>query len=216
MKNQAQLNDALNRAVNGTSTSNHSLIMKGFTDKGIPAANILPRENVLTYAGWLALGRVVKKGEKGVRISVGIDCYKKLDEEGNQKVPVRKWKDAYVFHISQTKLIEDDSKEKNNKDSVTQSITQKEKICQYLGTINALIKKGLPEAVLEYQLNNLGLKPHDIHEILANRNIQGYQFGADLIDRESKDLEILKAVQLENEQSESVLSLYHLASAKVS
>ena len=65
--------EALNRAQNGTSEANYALIMAGFSAMGIPAHYIKPRESVLTFHAWKALGRSVKKGSHGVRIQTVIE-----------------------------------------------------------------------------------------------------------------------------------------------
>lgn len=48
--------EALSRAVNGLSLGNYPAIFGGFMAKGIPEAEIKPRENVFTYQAWRALG----------------------------------------------------------------------------------------------------------------------------------------------------------------
>jgi antirestriction protein ArdC len=73
---------------------------------GIPANDVRPRENVFTFAAWKALGRVVKKGEHGVRIVTVIPCTKKNEETG-EEVPVKKVKATTVFHVSQTKPLDE-------------------------------------------------------------------------------------------------------------
>ena len=90
--------DALQRAQNGHSMTNYAAIFDGFTRKGIPADDIKPRENVLTFNAWKALGRTVSKGEHGVRVVTVIDTTDK--ETGQSKK--RLWTTT-VFHISQTK-----------------------------------------------------------------------------------------------------------------
>jgi antirestriction protein ArdC len=95
MKTEHQ-QDALNRARSGNSMLNYQAILAGFTAKGIPAADIIPRENVLTYNAWQAIGRQVKKGEKGIKV---ISWIKTTDKTGAESMrPIS----ATVFHISQT------------------------------------------------------------------------------------------------------------------
>ena len=88
--------EALNRAATGISLTNYPMILAGFIQKGIPADHIKPRENVFTFNAWKALGRVVKKGEHGVRVVVWIET------EKNGEKARRPWS-AIVFHESQTK-----------------------------------------------------------------------------------------------------------------
>ena len=42
-------------------------VIKGLNAKGIKSADIQLRVNVLPYKGWIAQGRVVMKGQHGVR-----------------------------------------------------------------------------------------------------------------------------------------------------
>jgi hypothetical protein len=101
--------EALTRATCGQSLSNWPAIIEGFTAKGIPESEILPRENVFTYNAWRALGRQVRRGEHGVKVMTMIPVHDKRD--GNADEPqelgkpkrrgLRCWS-ATVFHISQT------------------------------------------------------------------------------------------------------------------
>ena len=61
--------ESLARAQNGDVNSNYAIIMREFMARGIASADINPRENVLTFNAWKALGRHVRKGEHGVRLS---------------------------------------------------------------------------------------------------------------------------------------------------
>jgi N-terminal domain of anti-restriction factor ArdC len=78
-------------------------IFQGFAAKGIPEAEIKPRENVFTFKAWKALGRVVRRGEHGVKVVTFIDCKSKQTDSdtGERKVTRRPWTTT-VFHISQT------------------------------------------------------------------------------------------------------------------
>ena len=90
--------DALHRAASGQSCANYGAIFQGFEKKGISPDDIKPRENVFTFKAWKALGRVVKKGEHGVRVITFIETADK--ETGQTKK--RPWTTT-VFHVSQTK-----------------------------------------------------------------------------------------------------------------
>ena len=90
--------DALNRARTGNSMLNYQAILAGFTAKGIPSSEIIPRENVLTLPAWNALGRKVKKGETGIKVTSWIRYTDKLGQE--QVRPTS----GTVFHISQTEI----------------------------------------------------------------------------------------------------------------
>lgn len=91
--------EALHRATSGESVANFNAILKGFTDRGLSMDEIKPRENVFTFDAWKALGRYVKKGEKGVQILTFIE---RTDKNGAKSR--RPWRTT-VFHISQTESI---------------------------------------------------------------------------------------------------------------
>ena len=109
--------EALSRAVNGQTLSNWPAIFAGFMAKGIPESDIRPRENVLTYHAWRALGRQVRRGEHGVKVVTFVtvdskDSKQEADGVATNDVdgtdqPKRKggfrrpWT-ATVFHVSQT------------------------------------------------------------------------------------------------------------------
>lgn len=97
----ASTQEALQRATSGQSYSNFPAIFQGFAAKGIPESDIKPRENVFTYEAWKALGRVVRRGEHGVRIVTFIECSKENKQTGEKEAFRRLWRTT-VFHISQT------------------------------------------------------------------------------------------------------------------
>ena len=105
MTKEEKSREALARATSGQSTGNYAAIFEGFMAKGVPIEDIRPRENVLTFRAWLALGRVVRKGEHGVRILSVIDLASK-DENESQGKRRRKARPTTVFHISQTTPLE--------------------------------------------------------------------------------------------------------------
>lgn len=95
--------EALGRAAGGMSTSNYAAIFSGFASKGIPAADINPRENVFTFNAWRALGRTVKRGEHGVKVVTWIN--RAADPSATNPKAQRGYKfprSVTVFHISQT------------------------------------------------------------------------------------------------------------------
>ena len=104
--------NALGRAVSGKSMMNYAGIVHGFMERGIPADEINPRENVFTYRAWQALGRQVRKGEKGIKVITYIPLDPKRREDGtiDPKRPggARPWSTT-VFHISQTDPMQDRS-----------------------------------------------------------------------------------------------------------
>ncbi|MHC4621835.1 MAG: ArdC family protein [Planctomycetota bacterium] len=106
--------EALARAQNPYgSTRNFMDIINGFTGRGIPPDDVRPRENVFTYQAWKALGRQVRKGEHGVKVTTWIpmDITKREAEEARKaetegRKPKRRShcrpRTATVFHVSQT------------------------------------------------------------------------------------------------------------------
>ena len=108
MSNAAIQTEALSRAQAGQSFTNYPAIIRGFTDRGIPENDILPRENVFTFHAWKALGRVVKKGEHGVKVCTYVPMTKKTTgDDGTETVEQigSKPRTAFVFHVSQTKAL---------------------------------------------------------------------------------------------------------------
>lgn len=103
--------DALNRAVGGNSLSNYEAIYNGFKAKGIPESEIKPRENIFTYHAWRAIGRQVRKGEKGVKIGTYRSYSKTVNNDDGTKTTVNGARptSTTVFHISQTDLTIDNS-----------------------------------------------------------------------------------------------------------
>ena len=103
MTTQEKYSEALNRAQNCRSDYNISLVINHFSDLGIDEENILPGENVLTFAAWKALNRYVKKGEHGCKVITYITG-KKKDKKGNEESYTYP-KTTAVFHISQTEKL---------------------------------------------------------------------------------------------------------------
>jgi hypothetical protein len=100
--------EALSRAIQGQSFSNFPAIFAGFQAKGVPESEIKPRENVFTFNAWKALGRVVRKGEHGVKVVTFIDCQsKETDTETAEKKSFRRPWTTTVFHVSQTDAIQE-------------------------------------------------------------------------------------------------------------
>jgi len=103
--------EALDRVLSGQTLSNWPAIFAGFVAKGIPEDEIKPRENVFTYHAWRALGRQVRRGEHGVKVTTFVPMDKKTGEKdpatGEEKrlcLGKRAWS-ATVFHISQTDAV---------------------------------------------------------------------------------------------------------------
>ena len=98
--------ESLTRAVSGQSFTNFPAIFQGFAAKGIPESEIKPRENVFTFDAWKALGRVVRRGEHGVKVVTFIESRSKETDAdtGERKVIRRPWTTT-VFHVSQTEAL---------------------------------------------------------------------------------------------------------------
>ena len=103
--------EALSRAVGNQSLTNWPAIFQGFAAKGIPEHEIKPRENVFTYHAWRALGRQVRRGEHGVKVTTWVPAAGKeeTDPTTGEKKQGRGFsvcKFATVFHVSQTDPIQ--------------------------------------------------------------------------------------------------------------
>jgi hypothetical protein len=101
--------EALTRAISGQTMSNYPAIFQGFIAKGIPEAEILPRENVFTFNAWRALRRTVRRGEHGVRVLTFIDRAIQNKETGESKTIRLAWTTT-VFHVSQTEALQGDDR----------------------------------------------------------------------------------------------------------
>ena len=96
--------EALVRAHNGHSAANtmivyHAMRAAGYTD-------VRPYENVLTFDAWRGLGRTVRRGEHGTRITVYVPMeIERVDANGQKKIEtLTRPRSALVFHESQTEL----------------------------------------------------------------------------------------------------------------
>lgn len=92
---------ALQNAITHESTMNYEAIFDGFAELGIPMESIKPRENVFTFNAWKALGRVVTKGQHGVRVVTFVPM-RKTDKETGEVTEIPRPHYTTVFHISQT------------------------------------------------------------------------------------------------------------------
>jgi antirestriction protein ArdC len=95
--------EALHNATTSQAMSNYPAIFAGFTAKGIAEEQIRPRENVFTYHAWKALGRQVRKGEHGIRITTWITCRAPQErQQADKSDSYRRPKQTTVFHETQT------------------------------------------------------------------------------------------------------------------
>ena len=91
--------ESLARATHSSSFANYPAILAGFAAKGIPPEQIEPRVNVFTFNAWRQLGRIVDKGQTGVKITTWVQMHKDGETFTRPKT-------VSVFHISQTKPTE--------------------------------------------------------------------------------------------------------------
>ena len=99
MTQQEYSQESFGRATGGQALTNYPAIFQGFKEKGIAESEIKPRENVLTFWAWKAIGRRVKKGEHGVRITTFVAAKgRSEDGESAYRFP----RGVTVFHITQT------------------------------------------------------------------------------------------------------------------
>ena len=105
MTKHEQQAEALSHATQSQSFSNYPAIFEGFMSRGLSEADIKPRENVFTYQAWQALGRQVRRGEHGVKVTTWIPMTKKNRETGQDEPIGRRPKTTTVFHVSQTDAI---------------------------------------------------------------------------------------------------------------
>jgi hypothetical protein len=93
--------ESLDRARGGVSVMNEAAAVRAFMERGIPEGEIIPRVNVLTFNAWRALGRFVRKGEHGVKLTVWVPV-KGPAEDGEEEATGKRAVTAVVFHVSQT------------------------------------------------------------------------------------------------------------------
>jgi len=103
--------EALGRAVSGQALTNYPAIFEGFMSRGIPEDQILPRENVFTFAAWKALGRSVRKGEHGVKVITWVSAKGTVVQSDADRQPAERVEGGFrfcrsttVFHVSQTEV----------------------------------------------------------------------------------------------------------------
>jgi hypothetical protein len=98
--------EALTRAQSGQSFANYAAIFEGFEAKGIAPGDIIPRENVLTYQAWRGLGRQVRRGERGVKVSTFVEMTKQDPNDPAKVETFKRPRATTVFHLTQTDPVE--------------------------------------------------------------------------------------------------------------
>lgn len=107
-KTRAELGrESVERAQAGCSPANDARVIEAFAERGIVAT---PRVDVFTYNGWRGLEppRQVKRGQKGVRVTVWIPKDSETDDDKPKNRDERRKMraiTAVLFHKSQTKLV---------------------------------------------------------------------------------------------------------------
>lgn len=96
---------ALANAQDGASEANYEAIFEGFDELGISPDDVIPRENVFTFNAWKALGRVVRKGQHGVKIITRVPC-ERIDKATGEVEKFTRPKVTAVFHITQTEPLQ--------------------------------------------------------------------------------------------------------------
>lgn len=97
--------EALRRARGCRSVSNMVAVVSECEARGYAPAAV-PGENVLTFGAWRALGRSVRKGERGIRVSTWVPIRKRDAATGEEVEVGKRPKVAFVFHVSQTVELE--------------------------------------------------------------------------------------------------------------
>lgn len=114
--------EALERAQTSSSPYNEALVVAAFVERGLEASEIKPRENVLTFDAWKALGRHVRKGEKSVKVRCFYTTEAKTDEATGEEIPGGRFMSlAYLFHISQTDPDDDQADQAAGLPDITQA-----------------------------------------------------------------------------------------------
>ena len=98
--------EALERIQQNPSVANYAAVIAGFAARGIPAGDIIPKENVFTFNAWKAKGRRVKKGEHSLKILTWVPIKSKGTEAEEGKEGKLRPSRCALFHISQTQAID--------------------------------------------------------------------------------------------------------------
>jgi hypothetical protein len=96
--------NALQRAQTGTSIQNEMIVLMEFQSRGIPANQMHPRENCLTFHAWKAKGRSVMKGEHGVKVDTYFPRIETDLSTGQERECLVR-RTAVIFHESQTRAL---------------------------------------------------------------------------------------------------------------
>jgi len=97
--------EALARATGCRSMENMVAVLEHFGNtRGLGYDSVEPGKNVLTFHAWRAVGRHVKRGEKGFRVETWVPRVERVRlPDGTESAQSRQMHSrAFVFHISQT------------------------------------------------------------------------------------------------------------------
>ena len=120
----ARREESLSRAIGTIQSQNDSVVEMHYAALGIHAT---PRVDVFTYNAWQALGRQVRKGEHGCRLTVWIHPSPSATNKEPKPFP----KSTTVFHVSQTDAID------QTQDRLHEAQTRRTAIVQFAQSLGA-------------------------------------------------------------------------------
>lgn len=122
----ARREESLSRAIGTLQSQNDSVVEMHYAALGIHAT---PRVDVFTYNAWQALGRQVRKGEHGCRLTVWIHPSPSATNKEPKPFP----KSTTVFHVSQTDAID------QTQDRLHEAQTRRTALVQFAQSMGATV-----------------------------------------------------------------------------
>ena len=122
----ARREEALSRAIGTIQSQNDSVVEMHYAAQGIHAT---PRVDVFTSNAWQALGRQVRKGEHGCRLTVWIHPSPSATNKEPKPFP----KSTTVFHVSQTDPID------QTQDRLHEAQTRRTALVQFAQSMGATV-----------------------------------------------------------------------------
>ena len=122
----ARREESLSRAIGTLQSQNDSVVEMHYAAQGIQAT---PRVDVFTYNAWQALGRQVRKGEHGCRLTVWIHPSPSATNKEPKPFP----KSTTVFHVSQTDAID------QTQDRLHEAQTRRTALVQFAQSMGATV-----------------------------------------------------------------------------